>query len=162
MLIIRGLSDNSCICILCEWDEFKNLYYQRIYKNMQKPAFAFDFDESKIVDAEKLCEIGFIVYSIGKPLDAWFKDMSCVLQGGDHGGYTLVETQFEVESSNSGRQSTLALGYLIGDREESGIVEPKGDDHEDLVSYVSIVAEEVQDLERIFREAIESNSDQTW
>ena len=27
---------------------------------------------------------------------------------------------------------------------------------------VSIVAEEVQDLERIFREAIESNHDQTW
>ena len=49
-----------------------------------------------------------------------------MLQGGDHGGYTLVETQFEVESSNSGRQSTLALGYLIVDMEESGIVEPKG------------------------------------
>ncbi|PNX64636.1 hypothetical protein L195_g062213, partial [Trifolium pratense] len=44
----------------------------------------------------------------------------------DHGGYTLVETRFEVESSNSGKQSTLALGYLIGDREESGIVEPEG------------------------------------
>ncbi|GAU37584.1 hypothetical protein TSUD_395560 [Trifolium subterraneum] len=34
--------------------------------------------------------------------------------------HTLVETQFEVESSNSG----IALGYLIGDRVESGIVEP--------------------------------------
>ncbi|PNX61376.1 hypothetical protein L195_g052422, partial [Trifolium pratense] len=41
-----------------------------------------------------------------------------------------------------------------------GIVEPKGDDHGDLVGYVSIVAEEVQDL-RIFKETIESNSDQT-
>ncbi|PNX62542.1 hypothetical protein L195_g061195, partial [Trifolium pratense] len=68
---------------------------------------------------------------------------------------------FEVESSNSGRQSTLALGYLIGDREKDDIVEPKGDDHGDLVGYVSIVSEEVQDLERIFREAIESNGDQT-
>ncbi|MCI86074.1 hypothetical protein A2U01_0107353, partial [Trifolium medium] len=40
---------------------------------------------------------------------------SCMLQGGEHGGYTLVETQCEVESSDSGtkgRQSTLALGYL--------------------------------------------------
>ncbi|MCI77683.1 hypothetical protein A2U01_0098953 [Trifolium medium] len=45
----------------------------------------------------------------------------------------------------------------MGDREESGIVEPKGDDHGDLVHYVSIVAEEVQDFEKIFREAIESN-----
>ena len=72
-----------------------------------------------------------------------------------------METQFEVESSKSGRLSTLTLGYLIGDREENGCVEPKGN-HGDLVGNVSIVAEEVQDLERIFREAIESNSDQTW
>ena len=72
-----------------------------------------------------------------------------------------METQFEVESSKSGRLSTLTLGYLIGDREESGCVEPKGN-HGDLVGNVSIVAEEVQDLERIFREAIESNLDQTW
>ncbi|MCI45496.1 hypothetical protein A2U01_0066735, partial [Trifolium medium] len=71
------------------------------------------------------------------------KERSCLLQGEEHGGYTLVETQFEVESSNSGRQSTLAFGYLIGDREESGIVEPNGYDHGDLVGYISIVAEEV-------------------
>ncbi|MCI30181.1 hypothetical protein A2U01_0051390, partial [Trifolium medium] len=50
---------------------------------------------------------------------------SCVLQGGDHGVYTLAETQFGVESSNSGRQTTLTLGYVIRDWEESGIVEPK-------------------------------------
>ncbi|MCI74821.1 hypothetical protein A2U01_0096085, partial [Trifolium medium] len=43
-----------------------------------------------------------------------------------------------------------------------GIVGPKGCDHGDLVGYVSIMAEEVQDRERIFREAIESNGDQTW
>ena len=85
-------------------------------------------------------------------------DRSCLSQG--DGWCTLVETQFEVESSKSGRLSTLTLGYLIGDREESGCVEPKGN-HGDLVGYVSIVAEEVQDLERIFREAIESNLDQT-
>ncbi|MCI85514.1 hypothetical protein A2U01_0106793, partial [Trifolium medium] len=41
------------------------------------------------------------------------------------GGYTVVETQFEVESSDSGtrrRRSTLSLGYLKGDREKSGFV----------------------------------------
>ncbi|PNX57351.1 hypothetical protein L195_g050356, partial [Trifolium pratense] len=75
--------------------------------------------------------------------------------------YTLVETQFEVESSNSGRQSTLTLGYLIEDMEEGDSVETKRYDHGDLVGYVSIVSEEVQDLKRIFSEAIESNSDQT-
>ena len=45
------------------------------------------------------------------------------------------------------KHSTIALGYLMGGREESGIVAPKWYDYEDLVGYVSIVAEEVQNLE---------------
>ncbi|KAJ6429510.1 hypothetical protein OIU85_006238 [Salix viminalis] len=64
------------ICILTEWDEFKTLDYQKIYDDMQKPAFVFD--GRNVVDAEKLREIGFIVYSIGKPLDSWLKDMPAV------------------------------------------------------------------------------------
>ncbi|MCI87297.1 hypothetical protein A2U01_0108579, partial [Trifolium medium] len=42
----------------------------------------------------------------------------------------------------------------MGDREENSIVEPKGGDHGAHVCCVSIVAEEVQDLEKISREAI--------
>jgi hypothetical protein len=41
-----------------------------------------------------------------------------------------------VEASDSGtrgRETTLALGYLVGDREESRSVAPKGYDYEDLV-----------------------------
>ncbi|MCI80251.1 hypothetical protein A2U01_0101522, partial [Trifolium medium] len=53
-------------------------------------------------------------------------------------------------------------GYLMGDREESGIVAPKGNDHGDLVCCVSIVAEEGQDLEKIFRETIGIKGNQTW
>uniref|UniRef100_A0A453LUW5 UDP-glucose/GDP-mannose dehydrogenase C-terminal domain-containing protein n=1 Tax=Aegilops tauschii subsp. strangulata TaxID=200361 RepID=A0A453LUW5_AEGTS len=64
------------VCILTEWDEFKKLDYQKIFDNMQKPAFVFD--GRNVVDAEKLREIGFIVYSIGKPLDGWLKDMPAV------------------------------------------------------------------------------------
>ncbi|MCI78857.1 hypothetical protein A2U01_0100128, partial [Trifolium medium] len=65
---------------------------------------------------------------------------------------TLVEeTQFEVKSFTSRtrrrRQSALALGYLVRDREESGIVAPKEYDYGDLVCYVLIVAEKVQNLE---------------
>jgi UDPglucose 6-dehydrogenase len=30
------------------------------------------------MDVDKLRQIGFIVYSIGKPLDAWLKDMPAV------------------------------------------------------------------------------------
>ncbi|MCI43456.1 hypothetical protein A2U01_0064693, partial [Trifolium medium] len=78
----------------------------------------------------------------GKGLVSEVLERSCVLQGGEHSGYTLVETRFEVESFDSetkGRQSTLALGYLMGDMEENGIVAPKGDDHGALVCCVSIV-----------------------
>ncbi|MCI62268.1 hypothetical protein A2U01_0083525, partial [Trifolium medium] len=46
--------------------------------------------------------------------------------------------------------------------EESGIVAPKGDDHGALVCCVSIVVEEVQDLEKIFRETIGTKVNQTW
>ncbi|KAI3961394.1 hypothetical protein MKW92_000027 [Papaver armeniacum] len=61
------------ICIMTEWDEFKSLDYQRIYDGMEKPAFVFD--GRNVVNPDELRKIGFIVYSIGKPLDAWMKDL---------------------------------------------------------------------------------------
>ncbi|MCI78284.1 hypothetical protein A2U01_0099554, partial [Trifolium medium] len=70
-----------------------------------------------------------------------------------------------VESSDSGtrrRQSTLAYGYLMGDKDESGSVATKEYVYGDLVCYVSIVTEEVQDLGKIFREAIGTGGNQTW
>ncbi|MBA0562685.1 hypothetical protein Golob_007710 [Gossypium lobatum] len=72
----EATKDAHGICILTEWDEFKNLDFKRIYDNMQKPAFVFD--GRNIVNVDQLREIGFIVYSIGKPLDAWLKDMPAV------------------------------------------------------------------------------------
>jgi hypothetical protein len=45
------------------------------------------------------------------------------------------------------KHSTMAHGYLMRGREESEIVTPKWYDYEDLVCYVSIVAEEVENLE---------------
>ena len=57
----------SAIAIITEWDEFKTLDYKKVYDSMQKPAFIFD--GRNILDVAKLREIGFIVYSIGKPLD---------------------------------------------------------------------------------------------
>ena len=44
------------------------------------------------------------------------------------------------------KQSTIALGYLMRDREESGIVASKWNGYGNLVGYVSIVTEEVQNL----------------
>ncbi|KAJ6350642.1 hypothetical protein OIU78_006729 [Salix suchowensis] len=75
-MLMRQRKGAHGICILTEWDEFKTLDYQKIYDDMQKPAFVFD--GRNVVDAEKLREIGFIVYSIGKPLDSWLKDMPAV------------------------------------------------------------------------------------
>ncbi|XAR49994.1 UDP-glucose 6-dehydrogenase [Bertholletia excelsa] len=72
----EAAKDAHGLCILTEWDEFKTLDFQRIFDNMQKPAFVFD--GRNIVNAEMLREIGFIVYSIGKPLDPWLKDMPAV------------------------------------------------------------------------------------
>ena len=72
----EAAKDAHAICILIEWDEFKSLDYQKIYDDMRKLAFVFD--GRNIVDVEKLREIGFIVYSIGKPLDSWLKDMPAV------------------------------------------------------------------------------------
>lgn len=62
-----------CICILTEWDEFKNLEYKKIFDIMHKPAFLFD--GKNIMNLEMLRKIGFIVYSICKQLDSWLKDM---------------------------------------------------------------------------------------
>ncbi|KAL9246340.1 hypothetical protein vseg_019887 [Gypsophila vaccaria] len=72
----EATKDAHAVCILTEWDEFKKLDYEKMYNSMQKPAFIFD--GRNVVDAEKMRKIGFIVYSIGKPLDAWLKDMPAV------------------------------------------------------------------------------------
>ncbi|XP_044490607.1 UDP-glucose 6-dehydrogenase 1-like [Mangifera indica] len=72
----KATKDSHGVCILTEWDEFRNLDYKKIFDNMQKPAFVFD--GRNVVDTEELRKIGFIVYSIGKPLDAWLKDMPAV------------------------------------------------------------------------------------
>jgi UDPglucose 6-dehydrogenase len=68
--------DAHAVCILTEWDEFRSLDYKRMFDAMHKPAFIFD--GRNVVDVAKLREIGFVVYSIGKPLDDWLKDMPAV------------------------------------------------------------------------------------
>lgn len=54
------------LLVLTEWDEFKTLDFEKIYQNMLKPAWIFD--GRNILDRPKLEQIGFKVYSIGKPL----------------------------------------------------------------------------------------------
>lgn len=61
------------ICILTEWDQFKDYDYEKIFAKMAKPAFIFD--GRNILDHAKLREIGFEVHSIGKPDPLHFKDL---------------------------------------------------------------------------------------
>lgn len=51
------------IAILTEWDEFKTYDWQKIYQNMQKPAFVFD--GRNLLDGEELQKIGFVFQAIG-------------------------------------------------------------------------------------------------
>ncbi|XP_078087878.1 UDP-glucose 6-dehydrogenase-like [Mustelus asterias] len=58
---------NAHAIVICtEWDMFKELDYERIYKAMLKPAFIFD--GRRILDSlhEKLQRLGFQVETIGK------------------------------------------------------------------------------------------------
>ena len=52
------------VAVLTEWDEFKDLDFQKIYSGMLKPAFVFD--GRSILPHSKLKEIGFRVFAIGK------------------------------------------------------------------------------------------------
>lgn len=62
---------SHAIAILTEWDLYKELDYEKIFKAMQKPAFIFD--GRNIVDHDKLFKIGFNVFPIGKPALSHFK-----------------------------------------------------------------------------------------
>ena len=59
--------NSHAIAILTEWDEFINYDWEKIYNNMNKPAFIFD--GRNILDRNKLENIGFIYYGIGKSND---------------------------------------------------------------------------------------------
>jgi UDPglucose 6-dehydrogenase len=52
------------IALLTEWDLYRDLDYERIYRSMITPAFVFD--GRNLLDHEKLYEIGFNVFAIGK------------------------------------------------------------------------------------------------
>eukprot|EP00210_Caulerpa_lentillifera_P008700 g8299.t1 len=59
------------IAVLTEWDEFKAYDFQKLYDEMVKPAFIFD--GRNILDTDALKKIGFVTFSIGKPLDPFVK-----------------------------------------------------------------------------------------
>jgi UDPglucose 6-dehydrogenase len=60
----EAVKDADAIAIMTEWEIFKNLDYDKIYKMMRKPAFIFD--GRNILDHNSLFRMGFNVYPIGK------------------------------------------------------------------------------------------------
>lgn len=60
----EAAKDADALVIVTEWDEFRHLDFDVIYKNMHKPAFVFD--GRLMLDAPKLRDIGFKVHVIGK------------------------------------------------------------------------------------------------
>jgi UDPglucose 6-dehydrogenase len=55
--------DAHAIAILTEWDEFKTYDWQKIYDQMQKPAFVFD--GRNLLNKNELEQIGFVYQAIG-------------------------------------------------------------------------------------------------
>jgi len=54
----------DAIAVMTEWDVYKTLDYERIYRSMTKPAFVFD--GRNILDHGRLFDMGFNVYPVGK------------------------------------------------------------------------------------------------
>ena len=63
---LEAATGAHALLVLTEWDAYKDLDFQRIYDSMLKPAWIFD--GRNLLDRSKLEQIGFKVYSIGKPL----------------------------------------------------------------------------------------------
>jgi len=61
------------IALITEWDIYRKLDYRKIYGEMEKPAFIFD--GRNILDHQKLFDIGFEVYPLGKPPLVHFKEL---------------------------------------------------------------------------------------
>ncbi|MDC6350597.1 UDP-glucose 6-dehydrogenase [Zeaxanthinibacter sp. PT1] len=60
----EACKDAHAVAVLTEWEEFKDYDWNRIYDNMQKPAFVFD--GRGILDKNLLNDIGFVYYRIGE------------------------------------------------------------------------------------------------
>ncbi|PPQ99311.1 hypothetical protein CVT24_009179 [Panaeolus cyanescens] len=62
---IEACKNAEAVVIATEWKEFKEIDWEEVYANMNKPAFVFD--GRLLVDADKLRKIGFKVTTIGRP-----------------------------------------------------------------------------------------------
>ncbi|PRX43519.1 UDP-glucose 6-dehydrogenase [Salegentibacter salegens] len=59
----EATNDSHAVAVLTEWDEFKELDWQKVYNEMLKPAFLFD--GRRLLKRKTKEEIGFEFYAIG-------------------------------------------------------------------------------------------------
>jgi UDPglucose 6-dehydrogenase len=61
----RAVEGCHAVALVTEWELYQNLDYEKIYQRMEKPAFFFD--GRNVIDHRRLYEIGFNVYTAGRP-----------------------------------------------------------------------------------------------
>jgi UDPglucose 6-dehydrogenase len=61
----EAAAECDAIAVMTEWDTYRDLDFEKIYRSMVKPAFIFD--GRNILDHKRLFEIGFNVFPMGKP-----------------------------------------------------------------------------------------------
>jgi UDPglucose 6-dehydrogenase len=61
----KAVSHCHAVAILTEWDLYRNIDYEKVFSKMKKPAFVFD--GRNILNHKKLFDMGFNVYSVGRP-----------------------------------------------------------------------------------------------
>jgi UDPglucose 6-dehydrogenase len=61
----RAAAGAQAIAVITEWEIYKQLDFKKIFASMRKPAFLFD--GRNILDHQRLFEIGFNVFPLGKP-----------------------------------------------------------------------------------------------
>ncbi len=67
----RAAAGAQGLAVITEWDLYRDLDFKRIFASMGKPAFVFD--GRNILDHQKLFELGFNVFPLGKPSLTHFK-----------------------------------------------------------------------------------------
>ena len=81
--VYEALNQAHALAVVTEWTEFATLDFERIFKSMVKPAFAYD--GRNILPHGRMRSIGFEVYSIGAPApnEMVFKETPVGIGGAD-------------------------------------------------------------------------------
>lgn len=61
----QAAREAHAVAIMTEWSLYRSLDWERIYQSMEKPAFVFD--GRNILEHERLFQVGFNVYPLGRP-----------------------------------------------------------------------------------------------